>query len=233
MGRKPISVPTGTRYGRLVVLEEAERRGPKRLRQFRCKCDCGGVKVVLFYHLRNGVTSSCGCLRSGRRTTHGLSGSQEYNSWHFMIHRCLNPTSKDYKRYGGRGITVCDRWKESIEAFLADMGPRPSAKHVLGRIDMDGNYEPGNCSWITRTQQARNTRRNRLVTYQGQTKCITEWAEEVGIHHSILRNRLKQGWSAERMLTMPVRESRQASELLEEIRRLKDIIDRELPSHNG
>lgn len=206
MGRKPISVPAGTRFGRLIVVEEA---GPclapcgTNARRFRCKCDCGVVSVVLLYRLRSGATLSCGCLRKTNACTHGLSHSPEYNVWYGMIRRCVDPNNKDYETCGGRGITVCDRWKESCQAFLEDMGTRPSLKHIIHRVDNDGNYEPGNCRWATWKYHGRNKRNNKVLTHQGQTKCVSEWADDLGISRATLGSRLKQGWSVERALTEP------------------------------
>ncbi len=208
MGRKPISVPAGTRFGRLIVLHEAERHGPSRLRQFRCKCDCGNVSVVGLSGLRSGATKSCGCLRkqlsAERLRTHGLSGTAEYNVWFNMMARCFNPNHPQFPHYGGRGISVCDRWRESPGVFLEDMGPRPSAAHSIDRVDNDGNYEPGNCHWATRREKGNNIQHNRLLTHQGKTQCVTAWAEEVGISLYALQQRVHRGWSVERALTEPV-----------------------------
>ena len=208
MPRKRIQMPTGTRFGRLTVLEEAERRTR---RQFRCKCDCGGVSVVALEHLRSGHTTSCGCVRQGNNRTHGLSHLPEHSVWCGMVKRCVNPNAKGYKLYGGRGLTVCERWKESFNAFYTDMGPRPSPKHSIDRVDNDGNYEPSNCRWATRSQQQRNMRNNQLLTHQGQTKCVSEWAEEVGIRQQTLRSRVCNGWSIGRALTEPVRKRRKST----------------------
>jgi len=135
------------------------------------RCDCGEKKVMRSSGgFKNGATKSCGCLgrKSGaeKNTIHGLSEKQEYKIWSGMIERCHNPNHKKYKYYGGRGIKVCDRWRESVMNFYADMGPRPRGKFPCGRaiysidrINNDGNYEPRNCRWATSKQQMRNTRR--------------------------------------------------------------------------
>jgi hypothetical protein len=130
--------------------------------------------------------------------------SVEYAAWSAMKHRCHNPANKSYHNYGGRGIVVCDEWILSYAAFLADVGRRPSPKHQLERIDNNGNYEPKNVRWATRTEQLRNTRHNRLLTYNGTTLCIADWAEKLAIPRSMIDNRLKQGWPIEQIFTTPL-----------------------------
>ncbi len=138
-----------------------------------------------------------GCARKG-------SWSPEYMSWVAMIQRCTNPKNPSYPRYGGRRITVCDRWM-TFENFLADMGAKPSPKHSIERIDNDGHYHASNCRWATAKVQARNRRNNRLLTLNGKTLCVAAWAETLGISQWVLANRLRYGWSDERILTTPVR----------------------------
>ncbi len=164
---------SGQRYGRLLVLNLAERR--KKMGYWLCRCDCGTEKIVAYSSLYNGSTKSCGCLlrevsAAKLRQTNTIHGhttgkvpSREYVSWQAMIARCENPKAKRYERYGGRGITVCQRWRESFAAFLADVGPRPPGTTLDRYPDNDGNYEPGNCRWATPKQQA-STRSNRRRT---------------------------------------------------------------------
>lgn len=122
-----------------------------------------------------------------------------------MLERCHLETNASYPHYGGRGITVCERWRGSFESFFEDMGPRPSAKHSLDRIDNNGNYEPDNCRWATATQQAHNQRRTVMLTYNGITRPLVEWADQFGLHSETLRRRVqKYRWSVERALTTPV-----------------------------
>jgi hypothetical protein len=122
-----------------------------------------------------------------------------------MLQRCLNPKGDHFNCYGGRGIKVCNHWQNSFENFLADMGKRPSLKHTLDRYpDKNGDYEPGNCQWRTRKEQARNTRQNRLLTHKGKTLCIGEWAEKLGIYPEIISHRLAAGWSIQRTLESPI-----------------------------
>lgn len=172
---------------------------------WRCRCSCGNTADVRGDRLRRGTTTSCGCAK-GREPEHGhtVGGrpSREYVSWLAMKARCFRPDDRCYADYGGRGITVCDRWANSFEDFLADMGPRPKGM-TLERLNGDGNYEPENCTWATLKTQNRNTRRNRLLTFHGRTQCLSAWAEELGLHPGKAAKRLKLGWSVERTFTTP------------------------------
>ena len=132
---------------------------------------------------------------------HGMSYTPEHQAWRDMKHRCTNPNNPKYADYGGRGISYDPRW-ESFENFIADMGRRPP-KHSLERRDNDGNYRPDNCYWATRTTQLRNTRANRLITWNGKTQCLAAWAEELNLGRNCLHHRLKVGWPVERMMTTP------------------------------
>jgi hypothetical protein len=122
--------------------------------------------------------------------------SPEYRAWVHIHSRCTDSNASDYPRYGGRGIMVCERW-DSFENFLADMGPRPSAKHSIDRINNDGNYEPGNCQWATTIEQANNKRSNRRVTIGGQNKTVAEHARDAGIHYGVLWEHIEKGWPPE------------------------------------
>ena len=131
------------------------------------------------------------------------SSSPEYRAWWQMLYRCTDRRSRRWSYYGGRGITVCDRWRESFSNFYADVGPRPSAKHSIDRIDNDGNYEPDNCRWATRETQHRNKRGLRMLELNGETKCLTEWAEQYNIDRKLVQHRLSRGWSLQRALITP------------------------------
>ena len=138
--------------------------------------------------------------------THGMTKTPEYNSWRGMKNRCFNPNYQHYSHYGSRGITVCDRWKNSFQNFLADMGSRPTAKHSLDRIDNDGDYCPGNCRWATKAEQENNKRNNRLITIGCVTLNIAQWTKEMGFGETIIFMRLKSGWSEFDAVMTPVKQ---------------------------
>lgn len=194
------------RFGKLTVLSGAGVRNQKSL--VLCRCDCGREKIVYYKDLRSGNTRSCGCVQREKlgalNRTHGKTSTPEYAIWCAIIARCFNPNYKRFSGYGGRGITLCDRWRNSFEAFLSDMGTRPSPQHSIDRFpDNDGNYEPGNCRWATRREQSRNTRRTRMLTFRGQTKCLSDWAAELGVSYLMILKRLKRGWTIEMALSVP------------------------------
>lgn len=195
---------TGNTYGRLTVIERVENNAQGKAR-WLCICECGVDKVVRGNSLRHGDTQSCGCFQKGHAITHGLVGKPEYRIWQAMKARCGNSNHSEFSNYGGRGIKVCERWRSSVEIFYADMGPRPTPKHSLDRIDGDGDYSPANCRWATKKEQARNMRINRNIAFDGRRQCVTAWAEELGMNRGTLSTRLHRGWSIERALTEPIR----------------------------
>jgi hypothetical protein len=135
--------------------------------------------------------------------SHGMCRTPEYARWFSMKARCYNPKDSNFARYGGRGITVCDRWRNDFQAFFADMGPPPTPAHQIERIDNDGPYSPENCRWATRTEQASNRHTNQTITFRGETLTVQEWARRTGIKAPALYWRLHDGWDAERILTTP------------------------------
>lgn len=168
----------------------------KAVKKWRCLCVCGTLTDVATAKLNGGRTQSCGCLHKEviRQTpkTHGMRDSREYQSWAHMKYRCHNPNYPRYALWGGRGITVCERWREDFSAFFADMGPCPAGM-TIDRIDNNKGYEPGNCRWATPKEQANNLRTTRRVTFEGQEKTISEWAETWGCSRDAIKLRLKRG----------------------------------------
>jgi hypothetical protein len=194
---------TGHVFGRWTALSRVSGQ-----RKWLCRCECGTVKTVATSHLRQGKSRSCGCLEkeltSARAKTHGMSATVEHRTWMSMRDRCRNPKAAHYDCYGGRGITVCERWINSFGNFYEDMGPRPSSRHSIDRIDVNGHYEPGNCRWATIAEQRRNTRTNTIVQYLGRDMCIAEAAELSGISQCTLSMRIRRGWDSSRLFA-PVR----------------------------
>jgi len=216
---QPISI--GQRFGRLVVIAEVEHH-----LRWRVRCDCGVEKNVLHTSLNRDNTRSCGCLHrdqmSARNKKHGQSGATktvEYRAWLHATQRCYNPKDRKFPSHGGRGITVCERWRTSFTAFFEDMGLRPPDKTSIDRIDNDLGYWCGkpecvecgplgrspNCRWATAKEQARNTRRNRFLVAFGRRMMIEEWAAEKGMNYRTLTTRLASGLEAEEALSRPIR----------------------------
>ena len=194
---------TGKKFGRWTVLQYADKRGGTPY--WMCRCECGTVREVTRVSLGR-WSNSCGCLKNERaaelKTRHGRYETGEYNSWHSMLQRCTNPNNPSYHRYGGRGITVCPEWRQSFQAFYEDMGCRPP-DHTLERVDNAGDYNKDNCVWATKKEQQRNKRTNRLLTFQGETLCLVEWAQRIQLDEGTIRARLRLGWSVELALTAP------------------------------
>lgn len=201
--RTMVKVEAGDQYGMFSVLAEAPRhRKPTgaTVRMFVCKCSCGTVKSVRLTSLRSGSTVSCGCFHKANAektlktaaTTHGESKSAVYRVWQSMKKRCHDPKDASYPRYGAKGISVCQEWRDSFEAFAAYMGPRPHGL-TIDRENNKGNYEPGNVRWATYTQQARNTSRNHLHTIDGVTRCLAEWCEVLGEPWTTVKKRVAAG----------------------------------------
>lgn len=185
---------TGERYGRLTLKERVENKGHHAA--YRAICDCGNEITMLVEHLQSGHTQSCGCLRRELQTTHGATSEgrtiPEYSAWYNAKRRCHYPNHPSFKSYGGRGITMCEEWRNDFVAFFRALGPRPPG-HSLGRIDNNKGYAPGNCRWETRKQQQRNRRINRYLEYAGTRQTLTEWAETIGVPYQTLQYRLKIG----------------------------------------
>lgn len=198
----------GKRYGRLIVVEDTGKH-QKGSSLWLCKCDCGNLIQVTADNLQRGKTKSCGCLKkevekSGDNSRkHGMRESRMYTIWCGMKQRCFNPTQKGYKDYGGRGITVCDEWKNSFEKFRDwALSNGYSDDLSIDRIDNGGNYEPSNCRWENSLIQANNKRNNRILVAFGESHTLTEWSRITGISLNIIRRRLKKGLKLEDIITM-------------------------------
>ena len=206
---------TGQKFGRLTV---AEKKGTDNRGEvlWVCECVCGEQSIVLGGNLRSGHSKSCGCLKGevlrGKATTHGMSrsrvaGKQQariYGIWADMKRRCLNPNKREYKWYGGRGITVCDEWQEFQPFYFWAIQNGYADNLTIERKDNDGNYGPGNCEWIPLGKQALNTTKNVRLTYDGRTMTMTEWSQEKGLGVSTLWNRLRNNWDLSLALETPI-----------------------------
>ena len=210
MGRRAIDL-TNQRFGRLVVIGRADPAcDAQRCARWHCRCDCGRETDVSSCNLRSGHTLSCGCLHSEIvaqvHTTHGQCRSRLYEIWKSMIQRCNNPNQQAYADYGGRGIDVCDEWHrfENFMRWAQRTGYRDDL--TIDRIDVNGGYNPFNCRWSTMREQQRNRRNNVNITFHGVTRCLSNWAQTLGVNVQTLRERIFHlGWDVERALTTPVR----------------------------
>lgn len=194
----------GERYGRLVAIERVAPHASG-YTQWSFRCDCGVVTTKPVRDIRLGKIESCGCLLIEKRKvahrshghTSGGAETPEYRCWKAVIARCCSPDRKDWHRYGGRGIKVCDEWRGNFASFLAHIGARPSLRHSIDRYpDKNGNYEPGNVRWATSKEQARNSRMNRIVDFDGASITLVELAERTGIKRERLAYRLNKGMDA-------------------------------------
>lgn len=189
----------GKRYGMLIAIEELPKLNG--MRQWRLKCDCGGERIALQKTFANGKMRSCGCDDMHSNVKHRLSKTPEYRAWINMKTRCSSDSAPYFEYYGGRGITVCDRWLSSFEKFYSDMGKRPGSAHSVDRIDVNGNYEPDNCRWATGSEQSRNQRRNHIVEFGGRVMTLAEAVESSPVPYNTVLYRLKRGWQVDDAVT--------------------------------
>lgn len=194
---------TGQKFDRLTVIKYLYTSKYHKA-VWLCKCDCGNFYKANTGNLTSGNTKSCGCLvKEGNNKSHGKTNTKLYNVWCAMKQRCYYENDKRYKNYGGRGIAVCSEWLNDFMAFYKwsiDNGYRDNL--TIDRIDVDGNYEPNNCRWITMKQQLRNTTRNRYYTINSVTMCLKDWCEKYNLNYMKVYNRLKRGWNIERALEL-------------------------------
>lgn len=196
MGKIDYSI-IGKRFGRLVV-EKLDYVDERRYTHWICKCDCGNKVSIRRNQLTSGDTISCGCYHKEHNhefsLKHGLTNTSLYCVWSGIKNRCLNPNASNYERYGGRGISICDEWKNNFKIFYDwAMSHGYQDDLTIDRMNNNGNYEPSNCRWVTRREQQNNTRRNHIFTYKGTTHTIAEWSRILNINRETLRYRIKEG----------------------------------------
>lgn len=200
---------SGKTSGKLTILSLAGVRNGASY--WKCQCECGNFTFVVADALSGKHTKTCGCswLSAEQNVTHGFTRKDYpyrdiFMIWKKMKERCTNKNAKEYHNYGGRGISVHHEWADDFESFRTGVGPRPTKKHSLDRINNDGNYEPGNVRWATRKVQQNNRRDSVILTWNGETKPIMDWVEHLGIKHATLFGRYKAGWPVEKILGEPV-----------------------------
>jgi hypothetical protein len=203
---------TGERFNSLTLTKYLGRS------KWLCKCDCGNEVAAGITDIKTGKQKSCGChkarLAADRHRIHGLGFTPEYMIWKGIKSRCFNKNEAAYKHYGGRGITICDAWKDDPVAFINYVGKRPSEAHSIDRINNDGNYEPGNVRWATPKEQANNQRPRstlHLITAFGETHSVTEWSRRTGVNRKSILRRVNQGWSPEDTVSKPTQSKRKAA----------------------
>lgn len=193
---------SGQRFCRLVAVRRVENHPQYKQARWLFKCDCGNDYTQFGYVVWHGMSKSCGCLKAETKShfVHGLTGTTEHRSWCAMRARCTNPKDQAYHLYGGRGIFICERWK-NFEAFYEDMGPKPSPLHSLDRIDANKGYSPENCRWADKKTQVRNRRKSNIYSHNGETKNLADWAEHFGLPYQTVWMRHKNGWRGNRLFS--------------------------------
>jgi hypothetical protein len=196
---------TGKRFGKLEVLYLHSHGGNGKSVKWTCKCDCGNVVNIASVNLLRGHTQSCGCFHKERlkasRVKHHMSNTRLYNIWQHMNSRCYKATNKAYSNYGGRGIKVCEEWKDSANFMEWALNNGYQNNLTIERIDVNGNYEPGNCKWITKKEQGYNKRTSIKITFQGETKCLAEWCRIFGVNYGTAKDRYKSGLPLEKVFS--------------------------------
>lgn len=199
----------GDVFGRLTL--KRVFRGENRKRYGEFECACGNVVCRLAGNVFYGHTKSCGCLKKERtvekNTRHGKTKTREYRIWVFMLQRCYNPATNSYKYYGAKGVTVCDKWRDSFVSFLEDMGEAPEGTS-LERMDRSVSYCKENCIWADAFTQANNKSNNVVVEFLGKSLTLKQWSREIGVDYHALYYRWQRGWEIERMLTTPSQKKR-------------------------
>lgn len=225
-----ITVGMLSKFGRLTVIADLGVQdvpsGKYRKHYYLCECTCGATVKVVKHQLTRGLTKSCGCLFTEklieRNTKHGLTKHPLHGLWQGMISRCTIPSASGYHNYGGRGIKVCAEWRTDFSRFLADVGERPNPTYTLDRIDNNGDYSPENCRWASPREQAASCRRACLLCLEGVTAHLAAWARAADLPSQVVSGRLRRGWSIERALTQPRKNTaeklRTVAELVKRVR---------------
>lgn len=195
------------KFGRLTVIQEVGRNKSGSAK-WLCKCECGGEKIVSSDSLRHGHTRSCGCIKREQNAemcrTHGETHSQLYNLWSCIKNRCYNRNEPKYANYGARGIKVCPEWEKNYPAFRDWCLTNGYSKGLtIERIDVNGDYSPSNCIFATQKVQQNNRRNNHRITYNGETKTLSQWADFLGVGYKMLEHRINRGWDVEEAFTVP------------------------------
>lgn len=195
------------KFGRLTAVREVGRTKSGNAK-WLCSCDCGGEKIVSAYSLRSGATQSCGCIKREQNTdmftVHGQRNTPLYKLWAGIRNRCNNPNARKYANYGGRGIKVCPEWETDFLAFSEwCLSNGYSDGLTIERNDVNGDYSPDNCSFATQKVQQNNRTNNHRITYNGETKTLSQWADHLGMSYSMLEHRINRGWSVEEAFAIP------------------------------
>lgn len=207
-----LSIAIGRRFGKLIIIDEVDGYvfpDGQKARRFRCRCDCGAITTPLLRCLIRGETTSCGCAHRGRtiarNTTHGLTHHPLNSIWRGMKKRCTNGKCRQYRYYGGRGISICDDWMRSFQSFYKWAITHGYERGLqIERKDNNGNYSPDNCEWTTRFVQMNNTRKNRFIQYQGRVFTIAQLARHIGLSYGTVWNRVKRNWKIEYVVSRPL-----------------------------
>lgn len=204
---------TGRVYGKLTVIKYVGLVNGDCSWQCECSCDKKTIVIASTANLNRGRNKCCGC-ENPKRVLHNATHTKEYKTWCTIKSRCYDINNKEYKDYGGRGIKVCERWLKSPDIFIKDMGEKPEPKedYSIDRIDVNGDYSPENCRWVTRKEQANNTTKNVLIKFNGKIQTLKQWSEELGLSYGALQDRRHRGWSEERILSTPIRKMKKKSE---------------------
>lgn len=206
------------KFGRLTAIEKSNNICGKTA--WKCICDCGNIAYVTTSNLTCNRIKSCGCIKQEllmrRNITHNQRHTRLYEVWKGIKQRCYNPKHRAYHNWGGRGIKMCEDWKNNFQSFhdwsyangyCPENQKDEKNKLTIDRIDVNGNYEPSNCRWVKRSKQARNTRANKIISYRNEEYCLVEWCEILDLYYSTVSARLLKGWSVERAFETPTNKS--------------------------